>query len=95
MNSPLIDGKICSVDLRLAIVQGGTPEPNRFNHLTYIVGFDGLSTSVGFSTTVETDGGIPFCDTIDPDYLTGFSNYSPIFRCKTSLIDLIVPKRPF
>lgn len=73
---PPFSGITHSVDLHLAIVEGGTPQPNRFNHLTYIVGVDGLTTSVRFSTTVKTYGEIPPCDIIDPANKSGGRNYS-------------------
>ena len=53
---PPFGDRILSVDLRLAIVREGTPEPNRLNHLTNIVGGSVASTSVGLPTTVKTDG---------------------------------------
>lgn len=72
---PPISDQLISADMRRAIVRKGAPEPKLLNHLMYIVGVDGSSTSVGFNTTVQTDGGIAFCVTNRPSDCSSWGKY--------------------
>ncbi len=53
----------------------------------YFVGADGVLTSVGFNSTVKTDGGIPFHVTIDRKKFGGYGGYGTTTAGKVDSIN--------